>query len=139
MAKNVAVLVGSLRAGSYNRMAAIALAALAPREERVLLAAEDGREVRDDLLELVRVGAGGERGVLGALELRCSDELHRAGDLLDVLDGADPSPDVALAGHAALDSFGASLREEALAEGLDRLVDLVDHTHESLVLVRSAE
>ena len=30
MAKNVAVLVGSLRAGSYNRMAAIALAALAP-------------------------------------------------------------------------------------------------------------
>jgi hypothetical protein len=76
-------------------------AALAPGQERVGLRVEDGREVGEDLVDLLAVGAAGERGVLGALELRRGDELHRPRDLLDVLDGADAPPDVALARHAA--------------------------------------
>jgi hypothetical protein len=75
------------------------LAALVAGEERMGLRVEDRGEVGDDLVDLLAVRAGGERRVLGALELRRGDELHRPRDLLDVLDGADAPPDVALAGH----------------------------------------
>ena len=76
-----------------------ALAALRGRQQRVVLAAEDRREVGQDLIELLAVGPRRERRVLGALELRRGHELHRPRDLLDVLHGADPAPDVALASH----------------------------------------
>ena len=62
------------------------LAALALGEERVVLAAEHGREVGEDLVDLLAVRPRRERRVLGALQLRRRHELHRAGDLLDVLD-----------------------------------------------------
>jgi hypothetical protein len=74
-------------------------ATLALREERMVVGPEDGREVGEDLVDLLGVRARGERRVLGALELRRGDELHRAGDLLDVLHGADPAPDIALGCH----------------------------------------
>ena len=45
-------------------------------------------------------GRGVERRVLGALQLGRGHELHRPGDLLDVPDGGDPPPDLALAGHS---------------------------------------
>ena len=56
-------------------------------------------QVGEDLVELLAVRPRGERRVLGALELRRSHELHRPGDLLDVPDGTDAAPDLALAGH----------------------------------------
>ena len=65
----------------------------------MVLLPEDGGQVGQDLIELLAVRAGGQRGVLGALQLGRRDELHGAGDLLDVLDGADPSPDIALTSH----------------------------------------
>ena len=77
---------------------------LALGEQRMLLAAEHGRDVREHLVELVRVRPRLERGVLGTLQLRGSHELHRAGDLLDVRDRADAASDLALAGHVGLDA-----------------------------------
>ena len=50
--------------------------------------------VADELRHLEGVGAGLQDPLLGAPELRRRDELHRAGDLLRRLDGADPAPDV---------------------------------------------
>ena len=91
------------------------LAALAPGEQRVLVAAEDDGEVGEDLVELLAVRPGMERRVLGALQLRRGDELHRPRDLLDVADRGYSPPDLALAGH---------LGEEALAELAERLVEL---------------
>ena len=77
------------------------LAALPADEQRMILATQDGRQVGQDLVELLGVRPRGERGVLGALELARGDELHRPSDLLDVLHRADPASDVALASHAA--------------------------------------
>ena len=79
-----------------------ALAALRGRQQRVVLAAEDRREVGQDLVELLAVRPRRERRVLGALELRRGDELHRPRDLLDVLHGADAAPDVTLASHSVV-------------------------------------
>ena len=76
------------------------LAALASDEERMVLAAQDGGQVGQDLVELLGVRPRRQRRVLGTLELARGDELHRPGDLLDVLDRADPAPDVALTSHA---------------------------------------
>ena len=75
------------------------LAALALGEQRVILAAEDGGEVGEDLVDLLAVGPRRERRVLGALQLRRRNELHRPRDLLDVPDGADPAPDISLGCH----------------------------------------
>jgi hypothetical protein len=74
-------------------------AGLLPREQRVLLGGEHGCDVREDLVQLLLVGPRLERRVLGALELGRGHELHRARDLLDVLDRADAASDLALAGH----------------------------------------
>ena len=63
-------------------------------EERVVLAAEHGGEVGEDLVELLAVRPRRERRVLGALQLRRGHELHRPRDLLDVADGADAAPDI---------------------------------------------
>ena len=79
-----------------------ARAARSLREQRVLGLAEHGREVGQDLVDLVGVRARLERRVLGALELRGSHELHRPGDLLDVAHGRDAASDLALAGHLRL-------------------------------------
>ena len=48
----------------------------------------------EQLRHLVGVGPRREDALLGAPQLRRGDELHRAGDLLRRLDGADPPPDV---------------------------------------------
>ena len=79
-------------------------------EQRVVLAAQDGGEVGEDLVELLAVRPRGERRVLGALQLRRGHELHRPGDLLDVPDGADPPPDIALASHCEPSTRGARTR-----------------------------
>ena len=68
-------------------------------EQRVLLVVDDGGHVREDLVELVAVRPRRQGGVLRALQLRGSHELHGAGDLLDVADRSDAAPDLALAGH----------------------------------------
>ncbi len=73
--------------------------ALALGEQRMVVAAEHGREVRQDLVDLVRVRSRRERGVLGALQLRRGDELHRARDLLDVAHRRNAASDLALAWH----------------------------------------
>ena len=65
------------------------------REQRMVLAAEDRRHVREDLVDLLAVRPRRERRVLGAPQLRRSHELHRPRDLLDVLRRRDPPPDVA--------------------------------------------
>ena len=54
-------------------------------QQGMLLRGQHGRDVREHLIQLVPVGARLEGRILGALQLRCSHELHRAGDLLDVL------------------------------------------------------
>ena len=77
-------------------------AALTLSEQRMLLAAEDGREVRQHLVDLLRVRARSERRVLGALELGRGHELHRPGDLADVANGADPAPNFPLTSHGPL-------------------------------------
>ena len=76
-----------------------ALAGLAPDEERMVLAAEHAGEVGEDLVELLGVRPRGERRLLGALELRRGHELHRPGDLLDVLRRLDSPTNIALASH----------------------------------------
>jgi len=48
----------------------------------VILAAEDGREVGQDLVDLLRVRPRREHRLLGPAQLRGRDELHRPGDLL---------------------------------------------------------
>ena len=68
-------------------------------EQRMLVAVEDRGEVREDLVQLVPVGPRLEGRVLGTLQLRGSHELHRTGDLLDVLHRPDAASDLALAGH----------------------------------------
>src|SRR3954451_753206 len=65
----------------------------------MIVAAEDDREIREDLVELRAVRPRGEGRLLGALELRCRNELHGPRDLLDVPRALDPAPDVALASH----------------------------------------
>ena len=85
-------------------------------EERMLVAAEDRREVGQDLVDLLAVRPRGERRVLGALQLGRGHELHRPGDLLDVLGPTSPDPrwpDVALARHAGSPLVG--LGQEASA------------------------
>ena len=74
-----------------------ALAARRLGQQRMVLAAEHRGEVGQDLVELLAVGPRRQRRVLGALQLRRRHELHRAGDLLDVLDRADAAPDIPLA------------------------------------------
>ena len=81
-----------------------ALAALALGEERMVLGAEDRGKIGEDLVELLGVRPRGERRLLGAAELRGGHELHRPRDLLDVADGADAAPDVALASHCLASS-----------------------------------
>ena len=91
------------------------LAAFAPGEQRMVVAAEDRRRGRRGPRRASGCTAAAcERRVLGALELGRGHELHRPGDLLDVADGGDPPPDLALAGH---------LGEEALAELDERVVE----------------
>src|SRR5882762_1947189 len=46
-------------------------------------------EIADDLRERLRVGSRADDAILGALQLRRGDELHRLRDLARVLDGAD--------------------------------------------------
>jgi hypothetical protein len=72
----------------------------------MIVTAEDRGEIRQHLIELLAVRARRERGVLGSLELRCRDELHRSCDLLDIPDGADPAPDVTLASHVEPQQVG---------------------------------
>jgi hypothetical protein len=48
------------------------------------------------------VRPGGERRVLGTLQLRGGHELHRPRDLLDVADAADAAADIPLARHQML-------------------------------------
>ena len=90
------------------------VATFAAREERMVLIGEHRGDVRQDLVELVAVGARLEGRVLGTLELGRSHELHRAGDLLDVLDRADAASDLALAGHELV---GASVMRVAMTGG----------------------
>ncbi len=94
------------------------LAALALGEQRMLLATEHGRQVREDLLDLLGVGTRCERRVLRAAQLRRRHELHRPRDLADVADRADAAPDLALQAHRT-----RHLGEEGLAEFDDRLVE----------------
>jgi hypothetical protein len=68
-------------------------------EQGVLIAAENRGQVGQDLVELVAVGAGVEGRFLGALELGRGDELHRPGDLLDVLHRPDTAANVPLTSH----------------------------------------
>src|SRR4029079_3325114 len=70
-----------------------------PDEEWMVLAAEDGREVGEHLVDLLCVGARGERRFLGTLELRRRHALHRPRDLLDVSRRLDPPADVSLTSH----------------------------------------
>ena len=76
---------------------ALDLGALA--QQRMILAGQHRSQVGQHLVDALAVRARSERRVLGALELRGRDELERAGDLLDVLDRADPPPDLPLANH----------------------------------------
>ena len=55
-----------------------------------------------DLHHLPRVGPGREHRLLGAAQLGRRDHLHGLGDLLRVLDAADPPADVDEGGHGAL-------------------------------------
>ena len=97
------------------------LAAFALGEKRVVLAAEHRREIGQHLVDHVAVRPRRQRRVLGALQLRRGDELHRPRDLLDVADGADPPPDVALsrpirvAGRPACSAQRRRCRLRALA------------------------
>src|SRR5207249_3728384 len=76
------------------------LTALAGSQQRVVVTGEDRGQVGQDLVELLAVWPGREGRILGALQFRRRHELHGARDLLDVLDGSDPAPDIALASHA---------------------------------------
>ena len=58
---------------------------VAAGQQRVVRLVQDRGEVRDDLVELLAVGTRGQRGLLGPAQLGGRDELHRPGDLLDVL------------------------------------------------------
>ena len=75
------------------------LATFAFGEQRMVFAAEHGGEVGQDLVDHVAVRTSRQRRVLGTLQLRGSNELHRPRDLLDVPDGADPPPDITLGRH----------------------------------------
>src|SRR3954447_2972917 len=61
-------------------------AALALLKKRMLVSAEHGREIGQDLVDLVRIRPRLKRRVLRSLQFRGSDELHRPRDLLDVAD-----------------------------------------------------
>ena len=105
-----------------------ALAALAGREQRVVLAVEDGRQVREDLVELVRVRPRRQRRVLRALELGRGHELERPRDLLDVADGGDPLADLRLGQidawarrGKATPSMRASALERCVSEHVQRV------------------
>ena len=91
-------------------------AALAPDEERMVLAAEHGRDrSARTSSSFSAYGRDCEGRLLGALELRGGDELHRPGDLLDVPGRLDPSAGCR-AGWPRLGCFLPALRQEALAE-----------------------
>jgi len=78
------------------------LALFAPAQERMLVAAEHGRKVSQDLVEELRVRARGQSRLLGAPQLRRRNELHRPGDLPDIPRRCDASPDVSLTGTLLL-------------------------------------
>ena len=63
---------------------------VAAGQQRMVRLVQDRGEVRDHLVELLAVGTRGQRRLLGPAQLGGRDELHRPGDLLDVLGGADP-------------------------------------------------
>ena len=83
-----------------------------------------------DLQHLPGVGPRGEHGVLGPAQLGRRDHLHGLGDLLRVLDRADPPPDVDEGGHGgsrpAFSAGAAGLEDagELLERGLDLLGEL---------------
>ena len=64
------------------------------RAQEATLAARPYREKLDEVIADLSA-------VLGTLELGRGHELHRPGDLLDVLDRPDATPDVALASHGS--------------------------------------
>ncbi len=86
----------------------------------MLIGGQHGRQIGEDLVQLLAVGPRLEGRVLGSLQLRCRHELHRTGDLLDVLDRADAASDLALAGHELV---GASCVSLLRAGWLDHWID----------------
>ena len=74
----------------------------------------------ENLDHLAGVGTGREHRLLGAPKLRCRHHLHGLGDLLRVLDAADPTADVDEGGHQALDC-GLEDAPELGEGGLERV------------------
>ena len=102
------VLVGLLGSHAADRAAetgvnttAETLVGGADDEQRLLLALGSlGLRSLVDLVRGLTVRAGLGHGLLGAGELRRGDDLHRLGDLLDVLDGLQAALDLAKGGIA---------------------------------------
>ena len=74
----------------------------------------------------LRIRPAGRRCLLGAPHLRLRHLLHGAGDLCGFLDGNDPPPDVAGAGHLKLLIRRLVLVEGCLEVGLDLVVHLAN-------------
>ena len=70
----------------------------------VAVAAVLGGEPREDGAELLRVGLGLDRAILGAAHLRSGDELQRVGDLRRVLDAGDAALELADRRHRLVPS-----------------------------------
>src|SRR6185295_11442313 len=94
-------------------------------EQRMILAAEHGGDVGEDLVDLLAVRPRCERRLLRAPQLRGRDELHRPRDLLDVLRRGDATTNIARTSHGrrpsggyapAAGSFGSA---SAAADGVD--------------------
>jgi len=66
--------------------------AVARLQQRVVAGVGARGDAVQDLHHLPRVGSSGEDGLLGPAQLGRRDHLHGLGDLLRVLDRADPAP-----------------------------------------------
>jgi len=131
---------GEAAVAGHDHDEAVVLATEVPvRQERVVGPAEHRREVRDDLVERLAIGAGGERGLLRTPQLGGCDELHRPGDLLDVLGRSDPAPDLALARHCSVpptSAGGSSLPRSAQARKLRRKASIASPSAVAMSSVR---
>src|SRR5881397_3558144 len=83
--------------GSYDQEFDLLIAAL--RQKRMTLLRNAGGQVIQNREHLLCVGACSKDALLGAAQPCGRDELHRAGDLLNVLCTPDPAPDVSDVRH----------------------------------------
>ena len=73
---------------------------VAPDEQRMVVAIQDGGHVGQDLVELLAYGRDASVASWARLSLLAATNCIARVIWLDVLDRADPASDVALTGHA---------------------------------------